>query len=405
MLLVKMALRNVLRQRRRSFLTLLSMAVGYALLSITLSVAEGSYNLIIEKFTSNITGHVQVHRQGYLERPSLYKTISQPQDLLQQLQQQAPGSLGTMRIKGGALAYGQNRVVPIALIGIDPKGEDAVTQISSKVVVGHFIDDGVPLDEVLLGAKIADVLKLSVGDDLVLISSGADGSIANGVYRIRGIVGQKDSYLGNLAILSLKGAREFFSMGIEAHEIILRLHHFKEARSLAKILKTNLNPPDLSIDPWQEVEKEFYQSMEADKQGNHISIFIIVIMVGIGVLNTVLMAVLERMREYGLLRAIGARPGSILGLVLLESSWLSGFGIALGLALCLPINYWFQEYGIIMDHPIEIGGMAFDRILGEISYYSMFFPGIIIFLTAVLVSLFPAIKAASASPIQVINSI
>ena len=142
--------------------------------------------------------------------------------------------------------------------------------------------------------------------------------------------------------------------------------------------------------------------MEADKQGNNVTMLIIMFMVGVSVLNTVLMSVFERMREYGLLRAIGVKPNRIISLVLLESSILSALGCIGGFFLALPVNYWFQEVGVPLTPPFELGGMLFDRITGEISLYTMLFPSALVFTTAVLVSLLPALRAARVSPIEVL---
>ncbi len=407
MLLFKMAIRNVLRQRRRTVLTTLSMAVGYALLSISLSIGDGSYNLIIEQFTNNITGHVQIHHPGYLERPSLNALIRQPESIMGEITRLFPKAKVASRIKGGGLAYSSKRVIPVPIIGVDPEMENVVTKLKQKVKQGSYFSK-IPqgMEAALVGHKIATTLKLTVGSELILISGGADGSIANDIFYISGIVGDADSFSGNQVFLSLQSARRFFSIRSAVHELIINLNDFKNSRQAAHTLtQQGKFPEGLDISPWQDVEKEFYRSMEADKQGNNVSIAIIVIMVGIGVLNAILMSILERMREYGLLRAIGVRPSNIMVLVLAESTVLSVMGCVLGFILALPVNYWFQVKGIVLQHPIEVGGMLFDRIIGEISNNSMLFPGIVIMITAIVVSLFPAIKAASVTPIEVLDNV
>ncbi len=403
--LLKMALRNIFRQKQRTIITVLSMLFGYALLSVSLSVGEGSYNVIIRQFTDNNTGHIQIHHQDYLNKPSINRDIKKPEDIYNQINQTFPKARISSRIKGSALAYGKKRVLPVPVVGIQPNAENQVTQLAKKVKEGHYFPNSSnqELAPALVGKKLAGQLQLGIGDELVLISSGADGSIANDVYQVSGIVGSEESMAGNQVYLNLQDARNFFSMPSSVHEIIIALTDYTQARQGAVLLQNATDTlKNLAVDPWQSVEKDFYRSMEADKQGNNVTMLIIMFMVGVSVLNTVLMSVFERMREYGLLRAIGVKPNRIISLVLLESSILSALGCIGGFFLALPVNYWFQEVGVPLTPPFELGGMLFDRITGEISLYTMLFPSALVFTTAVLVSLLPALRAARVSPIEVL---
>ena len=401
-----MALRNVLRQRRRSFITICSMAIGFALLSISLSISEGSYNVIIKQFTENITGHIQIHTEHYLDRPSLNSKIKSPEKIVTIIEKNLDNPIVASRIKGGALAYGVKRVLPAAVIGVQVEREDKLSSLSRKVKKGLYFSNVAEENhyEALLGSKLANNLKIKVGDDLVLIATGADGSIANDLFQVKGIVGSLDSMEANNIYLSEGGAKRFFSIYNAAHEIVILLPNHNDIYSAKDTLIRSLQEqPKLAVNTWQEVEKQFYQSMVADKKGNNVTSFIIILMVAIGVLNTVLMSVLERMHEYGLLRAIGVRPSNIISLVLSESSLLATLSCFLGSAISLPVNYWFAIEGIELEHSIEVGGMAFNRIVGEVSAQGTIVPFIVVFFTTILVSIFPAIKAASVPPTEALE--
>jgi len=411
-MLLKLAFRNILRQRRRSLLTLLSMAGGYLLLCLSLSLSEGSYNHIIDLFTRDHTGHIQIHAADYLDRPSLYKRIYDAEQWLPQLQQQFGVRAAAPRIYSPALAYGKNKSAPANVIGIDPQREAATTLLAQKVQQGTWLQNQMTADgywPALLGVAIARTLRLTVGDELVLISQGADGSIANDVFLVQGLVGTADSSERMNVYLPLPAMRSFISLETGIHELALLVSAPQVAQRTAAKIQTFLDrtqpAQQLRVEPWQEVEKTFYNSMRADKQGDYISMGTIMFIVAIGVLNTVLMSTLERTREFGVLKAIGTRPGMLFRLIQLEAVLLALFGCGVGLLLALPINGYFVRYGIQLQQGFDMGGIRFDHLLGEYSWFTMGLPALVVLASTWLVSLWPAWRAARLAPLAALRAV
>ncbi|RDH85277.1 MAG: ABC transporter permease [endosymbiont of Galathealinum brachiosum] len=408
MLIIKLALRNILRNRRRSLLTILSMGGGYFMLSFMLSMTEGSYSNMIDLFTRDHTGHVQVHKGNYLDRPSLFKTINQTTSLIESIKNN-PQVIGvTARIYGPSLAYGKNKTFPANVIGINPELESETTFLKEKVNQGQYLTSGVTSNgyfPAMLGKSLAKNLHLEIGDELVLISQGVDGSIANDVFEVVAIVGTAESFERMNVYLSMDGMRQFLSMGDQVHELAISLNHQSLARDFSKKLQQILQQNDLQVKPWQKVEEVFYKSMQADLKGNYISMGIIIFIVSIGVLNTVLMGTLERTREFGVLKAVGTRPATIFKLIMLESFFLSMISCLLGLVFALPANYWLSVVGITMPEPIDMGGVLFESMLGEISWFSMGVPALVVVSSTLLVSLIPAVRAARISPLQALQAV
>ncbi|TPH13244.1 ABC transporter permease [Litorilituus lipolyticus] len=411
MLIIKLAFRNILRNRRRSLLTLLSMGGGFFLLCLTLSMSEGSYSNIINIFTQDHTGHVQIHHTNYLERPSLYKTIDKLDTILAKIENN-PQVVGvTPRIYGPSLAYGKNKTFPAQVIGIDTEREAQTTRLKSKVKLGQYLTSNMTKDgyfEAMVGYSLANNLALTVGDELVLISQGIDGSIANDIFIVKAIVGDANSYEKMNVYLSLPAMQQFLAMGqgeqSQAHELAIILEHQQLAQSFAKSLQQQLLASELTVAPWQVVESSFYNSMQADKKGSYVSMGIIIFIVSIGVLNTILMGTLERTREFGVLKAIGTRPMSVFNLILLESFILAMFSCLLGLLLSLPVCYWLATSGIPMPEPIDMGGIIFDTMLGEISWYVVLLPSGVVIASTLLVSFIPAMRAAQISPLKALQA-
>jgi len=412
MLILKLAFRNILRNRRRSLLTLLSMGGGFFLLCLTLSMSEGSYSNIINIFTQDHTGHVQVHKDNYLERPSLYKTINHADALIDELEQQEDVIGVAPRIYGPSLAYGKNKTFPAQVIGIDPQRESRTTRLENKVQQGSYIQNKASADgyfPAMIGYSLAKNLHLTIGDELVLISQGIDGSIANDIFEITAIVGDASSYERMNVYISLLAMREFLSMQggekSQVHELAIILASQNQARSFALKTQQQLGNSDLSVQPWQVVESSFYNSMQADKKGSYVSMGIIIFIVSIGVLNTILMGTLERTREFGVLKAIGTRPLAVFNLIMLESFVLAMVSCVIGLLLALPVCIWLASSGIPMPEPIDMGGIIFDTMLGEVSWFVVLLPSAVVILSTLLVSFIPAIRAAKISPLKALQAV
>jgi len=422
MLIIILAFRNILRNKRRSLLTLLSMGGGFFLLCLTLSMSEGSYSNIIDIFTRDHTGHIQIHQGNYLERPSLYKTIKQADALIELLESNSLVIGVAPRIYGPSLAYGKNKTFPAQVIGIDPIRESKTTRLKNKITQGVYLEDPISDEELshqtlskvgyypaMIGYSLAKNLHLSLGDELVLISQGIDGSIANDIFEITAIVGDANSHERMNVYLPLTAIQEFLAMNTSSnnlvHELAITLTDQSQAREFATKIQQGIVDKELTVAPWQVVESSFYNSMQADKKGSYISMGIIVFIVSIGVLNTVLMGTLERTREFGVLKAIGTRPIMIFTIIVLESFLLSIASCLLGLLLSLPIIYWLSVKGIPMPEPIDMGGIEFNTMLGELSTYVIVLPSVVVILSTLLVSLIPAVRAAKISPLKALQSV
>ncbi|MDH5737092.1 MAG: ABC transporter permease, partial [Gammaproteobacteria bacterium] len=357
MLLLKLAFRNILRQKRRTLLTGMSMAGGYFLLCLSLSLIYGSYGRIIEHFIRDQTGHIQIHKAGYLEQPRLYKTLDNQESIGKILAELEGVLASSWRIKSQALAFAGDRNTPVQIRGVDIELEPEVSTLKMKVNEGNYFTSLTnPEDdyEALIGRSVADSLHLSVGDQFIMLSQGADGSMANDLFIVSGITGTRNSRDRLTIYLPLGVAQEFFSMPGRINEIAVIISDTDDAKDTNEKLNHLLGPGVESSD-WQEVEETFYKTMEADKRGDRVMLGIIIFIVFVGVLNTVLMSVLERTREFGVLKSIGTRPQSLMALISTETLLLALLSCIVGFMMSAPLIYWFSESGIALAQPIDIG--------------------------------------------------
>lgn len=373
------------------------MTLGYVLFSFFISLADGAYNDIINKFIKERTGHIQIHRLGYLETPRLNQTIKNYPEIISKLitTRNIPYSL---RLIGGALAFSKNKSIGVEVIGVIPELESKLTTLKSRVNIGKYF----PANHIIIGKRIAELLELNLGNQLILISQGADGSVANDIFHVGGIISSQDeSFDDSVVYMPLEMAQDFFSLYNQIHEIALRTH--QEPTILAQSLNQLLSK-DLKANTWQEVEKDFYRAMQVDRKGDMIGQSIFIVVVVIGVLNTILMSILERNKEFGVLKAIGTRPITIFSLITLETFLMSIISVILGIICALFINGYFSIVGIDFT-PFEYGGMRFDKMFTTLNVRCFVLPALTIIGSSIMVSIFPALKAARVFPIEEMRKI
>jgi ABC-type lipoprotein release transport system permease subunit len=418
-LTLKIALRNLLRQKRRSILTGSSMLVGFVLACFFIGWADGTYNHIIDTFTRNRLGHIQIHREGYLDKAKLYKTIDDPEAVFSLLRDIEPVDSWAPRVFAAGLVSISGTSVGAEVIGVDPEAEDRTTGFSEKLVAGRCFagtatDAGgggsqgassaarsSGLAEAILGKDLARILEGGVGDTVVIVSQAADGSIANDLYQVIGLVDTGDPGLNRSAFyLPLAEAQQLFVLRGRVHEIAVTVDSLNHVASVTQTLADRLSGTGLEVSPWQVFARDFYRAMQADKNGMYLSLAVVIIVVAITVLNTILMSVLERQKEYGVLRAVGTRPGQIVAMVISETGLLTLAAVILGSVLGFLLNFYFSRHGLVLANPITWGSVQLEVMKGEINARSFYLPALTVAVTSLVVCLFPALHAARTEPAE-----
>lgn len=397
MITFRMAYRNIYRQKRRTLLTVLTMLGGFVLASISIAWSDGAYDTMIDFFTRNQLGHIQIHGEGYLDKPTLNNTIADCEVVGQELRKVEGVVAWAPRVFAAGLASVDEKSAGIRIVGIDPERETLTTHFDKKIVDGRMF--GHPdLNEAILGTGLAEALDGQVGDELVVVSQGADGSIANDLYTIVGLA-ETENLVNDrtAAYLSLRKAQELLALNGRVHEIAVVIDDLDEVSARSDLIAESINRPQLSVAPWQDFARQFYRAMEADRQGTWISLFVVMLIVAVGVFNTVLMTVLERTREYGVLRAIGARPSQVSRLVMYEIAVMSVISVLVGTVVALACNYYLAIEGIDFGE-FTYGGVKFSTMYGEINLRSYVIPMLTVVIAAALVSVFPAVRAARTAP-------
>ena len=211
-MILKIAFRNIFRQKRRTILTALAMVVGFTLLSLTIGLSDGAYGDIISMFTRNRIGHIQVHGEGYLDKPSLYETIDGYAAVGEAIQDVIGVEAWTPRVYAAGLGSVGEKSTGVQIIGVDVTREIKATRFDQKVIEGMVLAETAS-HEAVIGKNLAKTLSAKIDSEIVIFSQGADGSLANDVYKIVGITESGDDATDRTACyLHIEDAQALFAL-------------------------------------------------------------------------------------------------------------------------------------------------------------------------------------------------
>lgn len=405
----KMAWRNIWRNRRRTLLTIAAVAFASALLVFMLSFQFGSYDTMINASVRIHTGHLQVQAEGYQDRQRIRQVVENP-DAVAGVLEKIPGVVAhTKRARAFCLVSSNDRTYGVMVIGIDPAAEAEVTTIETLVRSGRYLDpaDG---DQGLIGGFLAENMKVSAGDELTLLGQGMDGSVAATVIQVQGIFrsGMADFDRG-VVLMPLARFQEIFSMGQSVHEVVAlgsRLGDIPRiAGTTARTLSALPEGDHLAVLQWQDLMPGLAQGIAMDLVGGLIMYLVLIMVVAFSILNTFLMAIFERTREFGVLMAIGTTPGRLVRLMLVESAAMTLIGVGAGILAGAGITLYFQAHGIDVAGASEIlkhYGIT-GRIYPRLSWLSTFIGPALVLAVTFPAALFPALKIRSLKPVEAMS--
>lgn len=391
-MLLKLAFRNIFRNRRRSLLTGLTMVGGFVLMAITIALVEGVYGELIDVFTGQYTGHAQVSHPEWAKQRSLYKTI--PPSTQAAIAADPAVRAVAPRIHGDSLVFYKNGTFGGQVVGIDPTLEQNATSFNLRLKEGRSLR-AIDAYEAIVGQSIAKVLSIELGAEIVLISQGADGSVANDLFKVVGIVGGEQESRDDYRIyLPLTTAAEFFSLYGRIHELAVMLTDLSDTDAF---VANQAKAPTIQTRSWQEVEVDFYRTMQIDRKGHVFTFFILMVIIGVGILNSILMTTLERTREFGVLKAMGTLPRQVFGLIVVESLALAVLAIAAAIVVAYIAITILSHHGIRFDEALKVAGMVIDEHRARMVAKAFVVPGATVLVTTLIASMYPAYRAAKLS--------
>lgn len=407
---LKIAWRNVWRNTRRTWLTVSAIAFACVVLIFMLSFQFGSYDTMIKSSIRINTGYLQVQDQGYFEKKDIRRAIENPGPILKMVAHIDHVTAEAPRAEAFSLVSSENRTYGVLVTGIDPVLEQHVSTLKSLIREGTFLDEtgnGGEMAGALVGVLLARNLKIGIGDELTVLGQGRDGSVAATVLQVKGIYKSGiDEFDRNTVHIPLKTFQTVYNMGGAVHKIVVNvdaLSHVQGVKTaIRKGLESTPKAGGLVVLDWSELVPGLMQAIEVDLGSGLIFWFLLVLVVAFSILNTFLMAVFERTREFGVMMALGTTPARLVRLLLFESSAMTLVGIGLGVAAGCAVTLVFQHIGIDLSGSSEIlsqYGIS-GRIYPRLSAITAFAGPLLVWGVTFAVSLYPALRIRALKPVE-----
>jgi ABC-type lipoprotein release transport system permease subunit len=403
-LLLLLALRNLRRQARRSILTAAAMVLGVAALILSRSLSDGAHETWVEAALRLGAGHITIQHPAFLPRRALEDRLagSAAAAALAAVRDPAiaPNVLATAtRLEVRGLATSPRGAVPVMILGVDPATESAFSQLDQRLSAGAPLAPGDRL-HAYVGVGLARRLRLEIGDRLVLTGQAADSAIVSQLVRVAGTfrTGLPEADDG-LVHIPLATAQEWLGVGDDVTGVAVLLRSSYDVPRVLGRLREALAAHDAAaVLPWQETTPELDSAIRLDDYGDWIFHAILFLIVTLAIVNTVLMAVLSRTREFGILRAVGLRRRDTAALVLLEGSLLTVAAGIVGLIVGFGGTWLFLRHGLdlsgLVDREFTAAGALIDPVMVPRFRLAHLAQGIVFMLViGVLASLYPAWRA------------
>jgi len=397
-----MAWRNIWRNRRRSLVTMAAMSLALLVMIEYSGLAQG-YMLRMEANIVDIeVGDLQIFAPGYRDEPSIYNRIEAPDALLARLAD--AGYAAAPRLLAAGLVAAGDTSAGVSFTGIDPGRDAKVSEIYKHLAAGRWLDPSDPKG-VVIGKRLARALDVGVGAELVVLTQGADGAMAYDLYTVRGVLRGIGDATDRTGIFMTAGAfRELLVVPDGVHQIIVRRPAAVDLPSTAA--RVHGLARELDVKTWRQLLPTISSMLDSARGVMIAMFFIVYIAIGMLILNAMLMAVFERIREFGVLKALGVGPFEVLRLIVAESAIQTGIAILVGVSFAVPGIWYLSSTGINLAQlgGVTIMGIAWDPIWRAAVHVGAFTEPILVLVAIVAVAvLYPALKAALIRPVDAMH--
>jgi ABC-type lipoprotein release transport system permease subunit len=401
---LKLAWRNIFRNRRRTFLTGLIIGIGLAAMIFVDAYIVGMKETMIASATSSFLGHAQIHRQGFLDSQDAELTIAGADRVVAQLERDPNVEVFTERALSFGTISAPADIASVVIYGVHPETERELSKIDESMVKGAYLEKGQSTDA-LIGQELAERLEVGVGDRIVLtVSQAGSGELSQTLFRVGGVfrmhVDQIDS---STVFVSLQAAQSMLGIAGGIHEIALRFSSGKYASEQGEQFSRDYSRFGNVAQTWQQLVPQIKYVLDMTNITILITVILVFAMIMFGIINTMFMALYERTFEFGVLRAVGTRPARLRNLIVIEAGSLALYAVALGMLLGAAVTLISALTGLDLTG-VEFAGTTFtSRIYPVFSLRQFTLYPLLVFAFTCLVSLYPAGHASRMSVAQALQ--
>ncbi|MEN8135565.1 MAG: FtsX-like permease family protein [Thermodesulfobacteriota bacterium] len=408
----RIAWRNLLRNRRRTLITSFSVAFG-VLLSVTFTASgDYSYTNMIDSSATLGFGHLAVEPPGYNDTPSLAIRLSGTDRIRERVLRLPEVESAYVRIMGEAMFASGAKSIGGQVIGIDPAVENSAHNIFIKSIVkGELFQDSSSRG-VLIGSKMAEKLRLRLGKKLIYTLTDRTGELVSGICRVSGIFTTgEDTVDSSIILLPIARLRKVLDYEVEDASLVsIFIDDQRRAEHVKERLGMLIGGRGREILTWRETQAELAGLIAIDRAGNYLMQGLVGLLIAAGILNTLMMSVMERTREFGMMMAVGMAPSQVVAMVVAESFLIAILGLLMGILLTTPWYLYMVRVGI--DFSSQIGddystsGVLVDPVLKFRLFKESAIAIVVgVFSLTMLAGVFPAIKAGRVPPVDSIRTL
>ena len=397
-----LAWRNIWRNKRRSFITIVSISFAVLLACVMRSVQLGSYERMIENAARFYTGYVQVHQKGYWDDKVIDNVFENDKSLIRTVEMTSGVELAAPRVESFALAAFGTKTKASMVLGVDPEKENQLTKLKDKLVEGDFLQ--ISDKSVLVAKGLSEYLDIGIGDTIVLISQGYHGVNAAGVYPVKGILKFPVPDQNNqTVIMPLPESQWFYNLDDQLTSLALVIDKANNVSRITKTIRSEVDSAAIEVMGWKEMMPDLVQSIEIDNISGKVMLWVLYAVIGFGMFGTFLMMTAERMYEFGVMLSIGMKRFTMQFIIFLEMAIMTSLGSATGVLLSLPMLIYFH------NNPIYFSGdsaKAIETFGVEPAYFFSLEPSLFyyqawaIVIMALILGLYPVIVIHKLKPVK-----
>lgn len=410
MILVKLGLKNLQRNFRRSLITVMSIGWGLAVILWLQAILNGSNKSIVDTISSTYHGHLQIFRTDYLDQKLIQQFFTFDEKWLPKFEDTE--IFASERIHLPALVSSGEQSTPIILEGVDPEKEARITRIKESLVAGEYITNEpgteCELKEAYISKTLAKLLNVELGHKIVILAQASDGSLGNDLFRVKGLFSTGSPDYDKSVVITTKPCVMATGVLGGVHEVVLRIKGDASPEDVQAALQANL-PAGLKASSWKEISPRLAAMIVYNDASLVLVSIMLFIVISLGILNTFLVTVFERTKEFGVMMALGTPARGIIGTVLCEAFFLGVTASVLGIVLATLFITYHATVGYdlrpLVGQNFTIGTFRMDlMIYPVINWIGAIKATLFTILIVVIATFYPAFKASRLQPADAIRS-
>ncbi len=398
---LKLAWRNLLRNKRRTFIAGTAIGIGLAALIFYDAMMIGMENNMISTSTSSFMGEAQIHAEEFLETQDVELTIRGLDGVVEKLESEGIVEAFTLRAMAFSMLSSAGNVSAVELFGVVPETEAKLSKIDDAIIEGEFFS-GDSKRDIVIGSKLAELLEVQIGDRVVATVAQANtGELSQELFRVSGIYHFGDRALdAALAFVRLPVAQEMLAIEGDVHEISIKFKDIQYSRIDTLAFWDKFSTGGNEAKSWVKLFPQLEAVFEMSQMAKGIVGMILFAIVALGIINTLFMSLHERMFEFGVIKAIGTRPFKIAQLIVFEAAFLSIISVVIGSIISIAVNSYIAHIGIDYRGMEFLGTTVQELIYPVIKLEHYIIYPIWVFILTSLVGIYPAVHAARLKPAE-----